>query len=102
MELVFRFQLIKGTPPLINDEETSAFVEKVITSSYPADTFEKIKPSMAGEDFSFYLQQKPGAFIFVGMNSERSNYPHHDPRFDIDEEAIPTAIRLLSELLLHA
>jgi amidohydrolase len=95
------FRLLKGTPPVINDMDTSEYARAVITTSFPVNTCETIEPSMAAEDFSFYLQKKPGSFIFVGMNSEVSRYPHHDPRFDIDEEAIPIAIRLFCELILH-
>lgn len=95
------FRLLKGTPPVINDSITSEYVKKVIDSSFPANTYETIEPSMAAEDFSFYLQKRPGSFVFIGMNSEKSSYPHHDPRFDIDEEAIPNAIRFMIELIMH-
>ncbi|WP_028778309.1 M20 metallopeptidase family protein [Shimazuella kribbensis] len=95
------FKLLRGTPPVINDSNVSEFVKQVIVTSFPAKTYETIEPSMAAEDFSFYLQKKPGAFLFVGMNSEKSSYPHHDPRFDIDEESISMAIRFFCELILH-
>jgi amidohydrolase len=54
---------------------------------------------MGGEDFGFYLRKKPGAFIFVGMGGEKSAYPHHHPKFDIDEDTIPSAIKLLTEIV---
>jgi amidohydrolase len=95
------FTLIKGTPPVINDLHTSEYVKTVVDTSFPVNTYETIEPSMAAEDFSYYLQKIPGSFVFVGMNSERSSYPHHDPRFDIDERAIPTAIQLFQQLILH-
>jgi amidohydrolase len=36
------------------------------------------------------------------MQSEKSQYPHHHPKFDIDEEAIPAAIELMIQLALNA
>jgi amidohydrolase len=82
-----QFRFLRGTPPVVNDKVISRYAT--------------IKPSMGAEDFGFYLQEKAGAFMFVGMNSDKSRYPHHDPRFDIDEEAIPIAIKLFLSLILH-
>ncbi|MGE8080140.1 M20 metallopeptidase family protein [Peribacillus loiseleuriae] len=89
---------IIGTPPLVNNPSESRFVESVIRQSFGDDVFELIDPVMGGEDFSYYLQNKPGAFIFVGMGGEKSMYPHHHPKFDIDEEVIPDAIKLFIEI----
>lgn len=52
---------------------------------------------MAGEDFAYYLHQVPGAFLFVGAGNaeKRIHYPHHHPRFDIDEQAMLHAGKLL-------
>lgn len=90
---------IYGTPPLVNHPKESQFVESVIRESFGEDVFELIEPVMGGEDFSYYLQQKPGAFIFVGMGGEKSAYPHHHPRFDIDEDVIPDAIKLFIDIV---
>ncbi|OZI10833.1 N-acyl-L-amino acid amidohydrolase [Bacillaceae bacterium SAS-127] len=90
---------IYGTPPLVNHPKESQFVESVIRESFGEDVFELIEPVMGGEDFSYYLQQKPGAFIFVGMGGEKSAYPHHHPRFDIDEDVIPDAIKLFVDIV---
>lgn len=46
--------------------------------------------------------EKTGVFINVGMKSEKSSYPHHHPRFDIDEDALPAAIELMIQLALNA
>ncbi|MBA9028453.1 M20 metallopeptidase family protein [Peribacillus huizhouensis] len=89
---------IIGTPPLVNHAKESHFVESVIRQSFGDDVFELVDPVMGGEDFSYYLQNKPGAFIFVGMGGEKSMYPHHHPKFDIDEEVIPDAIKLFIEI----
>ncbi|MEK4365692.1 M20/M25/M40 family metallo-hydrolase [Paenibacillus sp. FSL M8-0212] len=60
-------------------------------------------PSMGGEDFSYYLQHIPGAFVFVGSNSP---YVLHHPKFNPEEDAmLPAAeyyshpaVRCLKEL----
>ncbi len=52
--------------------------------------------TMAGEDFCDYLRDAPGAFAFVGVNNPDagSDYPHHHPKFNIDEEVLPLGVEL--------
>ncbi|WP_408011463.1 M20 family metallopeptidase [Pseudalkalibacillus sp. A8] len=90
---------IIGTPPLVNDLEQSGFVEKVIRNHFGNEKFALVEPVMGGEDFSYYLLKKPGAFVFVGMGGEKSSFPHHHPKFDIDEDVIPDAIELFIQLV---
>lgn len=52
-------------------------------------------PLMAAEDFSYYLQAKPGAYILLGTGRAE---PCHSPRFDFDDGLIPVAIRLWSRI----
>jgi metal-dependent amidase/aminoacylase/carboxypeptidase family protein len=49
---------------------------------------ELFDPLMAGDDFSAYLRALPSCFFFVGAGGEGS-FPHHHPRFTIDEAALP-------------
>ncbi|SFC51937.1 amidohydrolase [Bacillus sp. OV322] len=94
------YEYIEGTIPLYNHPEACEFAQKIIKETFGADTFVTVEPSTGAEDFSYYLKEKVGAFIDVGMQSENSQYPHHHPRFDIDEEAIPTAIELMIQIAL--
>lgn len=90
---------IVGTPPLVNDPKESEFAETIIRNTFGNEVFELVDPVMGSEDFSYYLQEKPGAFIYVGMSGEKSQYPHHHPKFDIDEDVFPEAIRLFVEIV---
>lgn len=92
---------ILGPPPLVNDPDQSRFVEQVVRRSFGDDVFQIIDPVMGGEDFSHYLLKKPGAFTFIGMGGEKSAYPHHHPCFDIDEDVIPSAIKLFIQIVKH-
>ena len=49
-------------------------------------------PVMGGEDFSFMLEARPGAFIFIG-NGDTAGL--HHPNYDFNDEAIPVGIILL-------
>lgn len=88
-----------GGPPLINDEKMSQYAEEIIVKTFGNEVVIHVEPTMSGEDFSSYLEQKPGAFIYIGMGGEKSAFPHHHPRFDIDEEVLPTGIELFIQLV---
>ncbi|MGE7877693.1 M20 metallopeptidase family protein [Peribacillus muralis] len=90
---------IVGTPPLVNDPIEASFAETVIRKTFGEDRFQTVDAYMGAEDFSYYLQKKPGAFIFVGMNSEKSAFPHHHPKFDIDEDVFAEAIELFTAIV---
>ena len=79
-----------GYPPTVNH---SLQVEKVLeaASSIVASGAKNPYLSMGGEDFSYYLQNKPGCFFFVGSapnENEILSTPHHCSHFNIDERAL--------------
>ncbi|MBS4177631.1 M20 metallopeptidase family protein [Lederbergia citrea] len=96
------YEYIEGTPPLFNHPEACEYAKEVIENTFGADVFEPMDPSLGAEDYSYYLKEITGAFINVGMQSEKSQYPHHHPKFDIDEDAMPAAIELMIQLALNA
>lgn len=89
-----------GPPPLINDTGTIAVVREV-AQKQDLKVIEA-QPTMGGEDFSFYQQQIPGAFVFFGTNGTEE---WHHPAFTVDESALikasyflyASALSLLSE-----
>jgi amidohydrolase len=94
-------KIIPGTPPVVNDHQLSTYMENIVREVYGEEVLLLIDPVMGSEDFSFYQQEKPGGYIIVGMGGEKSAYPHHHPKFDIDEEEIGTAIDLFLNLVKH-
>jgi amidohydrolase len=84
-----------GYPPLINDGPSVDFVRSVVARVLGQDRLIAMDPVMGGEDFAYYLQKRPGAFLFFGAGDGKP-FPHHHPAFDIDERALPEAA------LLHA
>jgi metal-dependent amidase/aminoacylase/carboxypeptidase family protein len=53
---------------------------------------------MGGDDFSYFLQQVPGALFVLGAGdgTERTSHPLHHPRFDIDESALIAGAAVLA------
>ncbi|MHA2226801.1 MAG: M20 metallopeptidase family protein [Candidatus Hodarchaeales archaeon] len=74
-------------PPVINDEET---VEKITIMLSELDEVKIMNQSMIGEDFAFYLQETKGALLTLGIFNEDKGiiFPHHHPRFQIDESVL--------------
>ena len=58
------------------------------------DAVVESKPHMGGEDFAYYLEKVPGTFFFTGARPD-DPYPHHHPKFDIDENAMLIAAKTL-------
>ena len=64
----------------------------------------ELAPIMGGDDFSAYLAKVPGCYAFIGAGDEGSGatFPHHHPRFRIDERALRTGVRLHVDVALRA
>ena len=65
------FQLIEGTPPLYNHPEACKFAKEIIQKTFGDEAFLAFEPVLGAEDFSYYLKEKVGAFINVGMQGEK-------------------------------
>lgn len=88
-----------GYPVVVNDPEFTAFFEGVAREVLGEDRVTRLsEPTMGGEDMAFYLQKVPGTFFFLGSTpSSGQIFPHHNPRFDIDEATLPVGATLLAE-----
>jgi len=84
-------------PPVINDESMANLVRSVAESvvETPAGVVPECQ-TMGGEDMSFFLQEVPGCYFFLGSaNRDRGlAYPHHHPRFDFDETALGMGVEM--------
>ena len=89
-------------PPVINDagiaELVRSVAEEVIET--PIGVVPECQ-TMGGEDMSFFLQEVPGCYFFLGAaNAEKKlDYPHHHPRFDFDETALPMGVEMFVRCL---
>ena len=91
------FRVDRGYRPVVNDPVIAARLEGVVTRTFGADVLLPTRPTMGGEDFSAYLQYAPGVFAFVGAGntSDAVAFPHHHPRFDIDESSLDVGLRYM-------
>jgi amidohydrolase len=80
----------EGTPPLINDSEMATLARLAGTEAVGKENVLSLKTAnMGGEDFSYYLEKIPGAYVRFGSQVPgREGYPAHSSKFDFDEEAL--------------
>ncbi len=87
-------------PPTVNHTDQVAFAGEVATMIAGKDNVDMdVAPVMGGEDFSFLLEARPGAFIYVG-NGDSAGL--HHPEYDFNDEAIPYGISFFAELVKRA
>jgi amidohydrolase len=80
----------RGYPVTVNAAEESRFAADVARDVVgAANVDDDVAPSMGGEDFSFMLEQRPGAYIFLG-NGPSSEL--HTDTYDFNDEAIPVGV----------
>jgi amidohydrolase len=95
---------VRGVPPVINDRMAAAVIAGAAGAALGADRVVEAEISMGGEDFSFYLEQVPGAMIRLGTGIPGMNgkMDIHQSGFDVDERAIGYGIRVMVHTALAA
>lgn len=90
-----------GYPSVVNHEKEVKISFEVANHLFGFDSTGIMKPNMVGEDFAYYLKEVPGAFCFVGAGDpNKPMYPHHHPRFQIDESVLPKAAQWFCQLAI--
>ena len=93
VEFAFR----RNYPPTINHPKETEFVRSVLTEMVGADNVQEFEPTMGAEDFSYFLQEKPGCYFLIG-NGDGSHRVGghglgpcmlHNPSYDFNDELIP-------------
>ncbi|WP_134700976.1 M20 family metallopeptidase [Ammoniphilus sp. YIM 78166] len=92
----YDFKYLTGYLPVINHDEVTKLVEETVREVYGEETISYEKPKMGAEDFSAFMQDTPGCYFFIGAGNEEKGivYPHHHPRFTIDEDALEMGVRI--------
>ena len=81
----------------INSEREALFAAAVGERVFgKGNVFTDAEPTMGGEDFSYMLQARPGAFIFVGNGNTAGL---HNPAYDFNDEAIPVGTSYWARLV---
>jgi len=94
------FKYERRFPPTINNPDVIDFVNKSSSEIIGSSNVIDIKyPSMSSEDFSYFLNEVPGAYIFIGTRNEKENliYDLHNPKFTIDENSLKIGVKVFTK-----
>jgi amidohydrolase len=89
--------------PTINDPKMAELVRNASRKILGPDSVtEENARTMGGEDFSAFLNQVPGCYFFVGSYNESKGmiHPHHNDRFDFDEDALWLGYQVMRESIV--
>jgi len=91
---------VEFLPATVNDRKMTALAREAAVAVVGKRNVVESAPSMGGEDMSLFLEKVPGCFAFVGLRNDKRgiDYPHHHPRFDMDEECLAVGVDLMLEV----
>ncbi len=93
----YTFKIIPGYPATVNDPAMAEFVRKMAMDLVGEENVKEAQMQMGAEDFSFMARAKPATFFNVGAKKDDVHRPHHNPVFDISEDALPIGAALLAQ-----
>jgi hippurate hydrolase len=86
-------------PPTINHTAEAAFAAEVAAEICGAENVsQNVQPSMGGEDFSFMLNQRPGAMIWLGNGPGEDGCYLHNARYDFNDDALAIGASFFARL----
>jgi amidohydrolase len=93
----YELELEHASPAVVNAPEVTELVARAARRVLGEDAVGPGQPVMGSEDMAEFLARVPGCYCLLGsQNPDRGLvYPHHNPRFDFDEEALPLGVAIL-------
>jgi amidohydrolase len=96
-------KITPGYPVTYNDPTASKIAREIIRGNVGEESVvEKAVPSMGSEDFSYYLQQRPGAFLLIGLQDPDYCPSLHSPLFDFNDKALEVGMNAFCNLALNS
>ena len=93
----------RGYPATVNSAREAAFAAAVGERVFgKGNVITNPPPTMGGEDFSYMLQARPGAYVFLGQGGMAGGCFLHNPNYDFNDEVIPLGAGYLAALVEDA
>ena len=95
------FKVYGGYPVTFNDEELANKYSTSLSRASDGNFYEAKVPRTGAEDFSFFAQQVPGLFFFLGVNSPgvEESPTNHSPYFYVDDSALTNGVKAFINLV---
>jgi amidohydrolase len=93
-----------GCPPCNNDVAMTELVQQAAVAAVGEENVDNSEDVMTAgsDDMAVFLNTVPGCYFIVGAKNEAkgAKYPHHHPRFNVDEDAMPIGVEVLTRAAL--
>jgi amidohydrolase len=94
----------RGYPALMNHEKDAALIRETAVNLFGEEEVVDVAlPAMPAEDFSYYLVEKEGCFVWLGSDTTpegETAWPLHNSRFNIDEDLLWRGSSLLAQVAI--
>jgi hippurate hydrolase len=92
-------RVTRGYPATVNTACEAEFAARVGEAIFgAANVIRDADPTMGAEDFAYFLQEKPGAYVFLGQGGADGGCFLHNPRYDFNDSVIPLGAGYLAAL----
>jgi amidohydrolase len=90
-----------ANPATVNDPALARACRPSLERALGQDRVVEVRPQMGAEDFAFFAERIPGLYLKVGVRNEARGITAmiHTEEFDLDEAALPIAVRTMAQLL---
>ncbi|MGL1833449.1 M20 aminoacylase family protein [Rhodocyclaceae bacterium SMB388] len=80
----------RGYPPTVNTSDEAALCAEVAAALVgPEQVVTDARPSMGAEDFAYFLQHRPGCYVWIGNGPDEGGCMLHNPNYDFNDDIIP-------------
>ena len=85
-------------PVTVNDPAMTQLMRSVAVEVFGEERVVELPVAMGSEDFSYYGEKIPAAYVFLGIADEAkgTGNQHHNPKFNVDDEPLPKGAALLA------
>ena len=100
----FEFTREKSYDSLCNHRKMVEFLKETAEDIIGDENIKELeKPRTIVEDFAYYLQKVPGAFIFLGTGNEEKDtcHPLHSSQFNIDEDSLEIGVAIMASTIMN-
>jgi amidohydrolase len=99
----YDFTYLWRYPVTSNNAEQTQYIKALATEHFGEAQVAEVPKLMGAEDFSFFAEKVPACFYTLGANGGPDTaWPHHHARFNIDEAALATGVKMMATIALNA
>jgi hippurate hydrolase len=96
------YEYLRRIPPVVNDPAATAVALAAARDACGAKVRTSFPPSTAGDDFAFFGEAAPGAYVWLGNGPAVDGALHHNTGYDFNDAAIPAGVAFWSALVRRA